>query len=180
MATRLNLTSNFFFFIFTVTLLYVAYTIPRHQPRETNLVFYVHDYLTGHDASAVAVAGRTGPESSILHFGTVLVVDDPVTKGPTIESREIGRAQGMYVNSQLDGKGLHLVFSVIFTDGEHEGSTLEIQGADLFATAEREFGVVSGTGKFRFVKGYGVMVTEFMDIANLRAVLKLNVTVRHY
>ncbi|XP_030539973.1 dirigent protein 11-like [Rhodamnia argentea] len=180
MAAPLNLAPNFFFLIFTVALLYVAYTIPRHQPRETNLVFYVHDYLTGQDASTVTVAGKAGPQSSILHFGTVLVVDDPVTEGPTIESREIGRAQGMYVNSQLDGKGLHLVFSVIFTGGEHEGSTLEIQGADLFSMEEREFGIVSGTGQFRFVKGYGVMVTEFMDIANLRAVLKLNVTVRHY
>lgn len=179
MSNPLSPTSNFFFLIFTLTILYVAYTFPRLQPKQTNLLFYVHDYLTGDDMSAVTVAGQRGPTSSILHFGTMIAVDDPVTEGPSIESKEIGRAQGMYVNSQLDGKGLHMVFSVIFTDGEFKGS-LEIQGADIFSMKEREFGIVSGTGYFRFVKGYGIMVTEFMDIANLRAVLKLNVTVKHF
>ncbi|KAF8369366.1 hypothetical protein HHK36_032625 [Tetracentron sinense] len=79
----------------------------------------------------------------VLHFGTLVAVDDPVTEGPDLGSKEIGRAQ------------------------------------DLFLMKEREFGIVSGTGFFRFVKGYAVMETEFMDSANLRAVLKLNVTVKH-
>nr|KYP57882.1 hypothetical protein KK1_004164 [Cajanus cajan] len=97
-----------------------------------------------------------------------------------MESTLIGRAQGVYVNSQLDGKALYMVFSIVFTHGEFKGSTLEIQGSDIFAMKEREFGVVSGTGYFRFVKGYGIMETEFMDLPNLRATLKLNVTVKHY
>ncbi|KAE8076680.1 hypothetical protein FH972_015314 [Carpinus fangiana] len=179
MSNPLSPSSNFFL-IFTLTILFVAYTFPRLQPKQTNLVFYVHNYLTGNDTSAITVASQRGPTSSILHFGTMIAVDDPVTVGPSIESKEIGRAQGMYVNSQLDGKGLHMVFSVIFTDGEFKGSSLEIQGADIFAMKEREFGIVSGTGYFRFVKGYGIMETEFMDIANLRAVLKLNETVKHF
>ncbi|KAF7837716.1 dirigent protein 11-like [Senna tora] len=180
MSNPLNLTSNFFFFIITLTVLYAAYTFPKLHPKQTNLVFYVHDHFTGDGASAATVAGRSGPSSSILQFGTVATVDDPVTEGPSIESRLIGRAQGVYINSQLDGKGLYMVFSVIFTDGEYRGSSLEIQGSDIFTMKEREFGVVSGTGYFRFVKGYGVMETEFMDIANLRATLKLSVTVKHY
>ncbi|XP_061349233.1 dirigent protein 11-like [Gastrolobium bilobum] len=180
MTNPLNLTSNFFFFIFTVTILYVAYTFPRLQPNQTNLVFYVHDHFSGEDTTAATVAGKSGPSSSILQFGTVAIVDDPVTDGASIESTLIGRAQGVYINSQLDGKGLYMVFSVIFTGGEFKGSSLEIQGSDIFTMKEREFGVVSGTGYFRFVKGYGIMETEFMDIANLRATLKLNVTVKHY
>ncbi|XP_058083500.1 dirigent protein 2-like [Magnolia sinica] len=168
------------FILFIAIFFYVAYNLPTTKPKETNLVFYVHDYLTGHDASAATVAGKSGPSSSILHFGTILVVDDVVTEGPTLESAVIGRAQGMYINSALDGKGLHLVFSVIFTGGPYNGSTLEIQGADLFSLKVREFGVLSGTGFFRFVKGYGFMETEFLDLASLRGILKLNVTVRHY
>lgn len=97
-----------------------------------------------------------------------------------MDSMLIGRAQGLYINSQLDGKALYMVFSVIFTAGDFRGSTLEIQGSDIFTVKEREFGVVSGTGYFRFVKGYGVMETEFMDLENLRATLKLNVTLKHY
>ncbi|KAJ7980393.1 Dirigent protein [Quillaja saponaria] len=179
-TSSLSFSSNFFFLSFTVTLLYVAYTFKGLQPKKTNLVFYVHDTFTGEDKSAVTVAGKTGPSSSILNFGTIAAVDDPVTEGPTINSKRIGRAQGLYINSQSDGKGLYMVFSVIFTDGEFKGSSLEIQGPDIFTMKEREFGIVSGTGYFRFVKGYGIMETEFMDIANLRAVIKLNVTVKHY
>lgn len=179
-----SLTSNFFSIIFTITLIYVAYTIRGNSnsnaPKQTNLVFYVHDYFTGHDTSAITVAGKNGPNSNVLHFGTIVAVDDPVTIGPSIASKQIGRAQGMYINSALNGRALHLVFSVFFTQGEYKGSSLEIQGADIFSMKEREFGIVSGTGYFRFVKGYGIMETEFMDIPNLRAILKLNVTVRHY
>ncbi|MCE5167313.1 hypothetical protein HAX54_047637 [Datura stramonium] len=158
-------------------LLYWAFNLRK----QTKLVFYVHDYLSGQeDTSAITVAGKDGPQTSVLHFGTVVAVDDPVTEGPDPNSKVIGRAQGMYINSQLDGKGLHLMFSVIFTDGEFKGSTLEIQGADLFAMKEREFSIVSGTGYFRFVRGYGIMTTHFIDIPNLRAILKLDVTVNHY
>ncbi|XP_019229731.1 PREDICTED: dirigent protein 1-like [Nicotiana attenuata] len=110
----------------------------------------------------------------------MVAMDDPVTEGPDPKSKEIGRAQGMYINSQLDGKGLHLMFSVIFADGKFKGSTLEIQGADLFAMKEREISIVSGTIFFRFFKGYGIMTTHFIDIPNLRAILKLHVTVKHY
>ncbi|KAK2990236.1 hypothetical protein RJ640_014688 [Escallonia rubra] len=180
MSNLLNFASNSFIPLLALPLLYWAYAFHKRQPKQTNLVFYVHDYLSGQDASAITVAGKEGPSTSILQFGTLLAVDDPVTVGPDPSSKQIGRAQGMYINSQLDGKGLHLVFSVIFTDGEYKGSTLEIQGADIFAMKEREFSVVSGTGYFRFVKGYGIMTTEFMDIPNLRAILKLNVTVKHY
>ncbi|KDP27914.1 hypothetical protein JCGZ_18994 [Jatropha curcas] len=177
------MSTNFIFFISSLFVLYIAYTIPKpeqHQPKQTNLVVYVHDYFTGHDTSAVTVAGKSGPDFSILQFGSIAIVDDPVTEGPTIESKEIGRAQGSYINSQLDGKGLYMVFSLIFTDGDYKGSTLEIQGSDIFSMKEREFGIVSGTGFFRFVKGYGIMQTQFMDIPNLRAIIKLNVTVKHY
>lgn len=157
--------------IIALPILYWAFNFKK----QSKLVFYVHDYLTGHDTSAITVAGK-----DVLRFGTMVAVDDPVTEGPDRESNSIGRAQGMYINSQLDGKGLHLLFSVIFTDGKYKGSTLEIQGADLFAMKEREFSVVSGTGYFRFVRGYGIMTTQFIDIPNLRAILKLDVTVNHY
>ncbi|KAI4344784.1 hypothetical protein L6164_011973 [Bauhinia variegata] len=176
----LNLTSNFFFFIFTLTFLYVAYTFPKQQPKQTNLVIYVHDYFTGEEVTAITVAGKAGPTSDFLKFGSMAVVDDPVTEGPSNKSKLIGRAQGIYVNSQLDGKAFFMVFSVVFNDGEFKGSTLEIQGYDAFGMKEREFAIVSGTDHFRFVKGFGILETEFLDIVNMRAILKLSLTVKHY
>ncbi|XP_065859788.1 dirigent protein 11-like, partial [Euphorbia lathyris] len=175
----LIMSKNFLFFLTNLFLLYIAF-FQQQQPNQTNLVVYVHDYFTGQDASAVTVAGKSGPEFHIMKFGTVAVVDDPVTEGPTIDSKEIGRAQGSYINSQIDGKGLYMVFSVIFSCGDYKGSSLEIQGPDLFSMKEREFGVVSGTGFFRFIKGYGIMETVFLDVVNLRGIMKLNITVKHY
>ncbi|XP_055960543.1 dirigent protein 1-like [Mercurialis annua] len=179
---KCKMSNNFLLFIFTLFIIYLAYTIPKQQYRkQTNLIVYVHDYFTGHDTSAITVAGKDGPTNfNILKFGTLAVVDDLITDGPTIESNAIGRAQGTYMNSQLDGKGLYMIFSLIFSGGGYKGSTLEIQGSDIFSMETREFGVVSGTGYFRFVKGYGVMQTQFMDMPNLRAIIKLNITVKHY
>ncbi|KAI3823561.1 hypothetical protein L1987_05000 [Smallanthus sonchifolius] len=166
--------------LIAIPILYWVYTYPNSKYKQTNLVLYVHDSLTGDDKSAMTVAGKDGPTTSIMHFGTLLAHDDPVTIGPDPGSKEIGRAQGMYINSQLDGKALYMTFSVMFTDGEYEGSTLEIQGTDPFVLKEREFSVVSGTGYFRFVRGYGIMTTEFLDTQNMRAIIKLNITVRHF
>ncbi|CAH2049942.1 unnamed protein product [Thlaspi arvense] len=114
--------------LLALPLLYWAWVRHRREPKQTNLVFHVHENFSGHDTSATTVAGTNGPTSNILKFGTIAAVDDPVTEGPDPKSREIGRAQGLYINTQLDGKGLHLAFSVIFTGGEFKGSTLEIQG----------------------------------------------------
>ncbi|XP_008781145.2 dirigent protein 11-like [Phoenix dactylifera] len=168
-----------FFLLPTATLLFVAYAFHRRKPKQTNLVLYVHDYFSGDDASAVTVAGKLGAASNILQFGTVAVVDDVVTERPEVDSKVIGRAQGLYINSALDGMALYMVFSVTFTEGQFKGSTLEIQGADPFKLKEREFGVVSGTGFFRFAKGYGIMETQHLDVATLRAIIKLNLTIRH-
>ncbi|KAI3823562.1 hypothetical protein L1987_05001 [Smallanthus sonchifolius] len=166
--------------LIAIPILYWVYTYPKNKYKQTNLVLYVHDYHTGDDKSVITVAGKDGPTTSILHFGTLLATDNPVTLGLDPGSNEVGRAQGMYINSQLDGKAVFMTFSIVFTDGEYKGSTLEIQGADRFLVKEREFSVVSGTGYFRFVRGYGIMTTEFLDLQNLRALLKFNITVRHY
>ncbi|KAM0024395.1 putative dirigent protein [Helianthus debilis subsp. tardiflorus] len=175
--------SNPIFFtipLIAIPILYWAYTYPKNKYKQTNLVLYVHDNHTGDDKSAMTIAGKDGPTTSIMHFGTLLAHDAPVTLGPDPRSKEVGRAQGMYINSQLDGKALYMIFSIMFNDEDYKNSTLEIQGADPFVLKEREFSVVSGTGYFRFVRGYGIMTTEFLDIQNKRGIIKLNITVRHF
>lgn len=143
--------------LISVPILYFATS--NRKPKETHLVFYVHDNFSGQDATALTVAGSDGAATSILKFGTIAVVDDPVTEGPDPNSKQIGRARGFYTNSQLDGRGLHMVFSVVFTDGEYKGSSLEVQGDDPFGKEEREYSIVGGTGCFRFVRGFGVLKT---------------------
>eukprot|EP00268_Persea_americana_P032040 TRINITY_DN31358_c0_g1_i1.p1 TRINITY_DN31358_c0_g1~~TRINITY_DN31358_c0_g1_i1.p1 ORF type:complete len:174 (+),score=3.60 TRINITY_DN31358_c0_g1_i1:47-568(+) len=145
--------------------------------KETQMTFYLQDWVNGKTATALPVAGRN-KTTKPTDFGTVVVIDDAVTAGPKRSSPQVGRAQGIYVNSMLDGTDDHLIFSIIFTNAEYNGSTLEIQGADRFSLNQREVSVVSGTGAFRFVRGYVVLTTVFFR--NLNAVVQCNVTIRHY
>eukprot|EP01018_Ginkgo_biloba_P035288 Gb_08448 [translate_table: standard] len=155
---------------------------PEKKMKETNLGFFIHDILSGKERSAVTVAGVEESKSSVLKFGTVLVVDDPVTEGfDRSTSKEIGRAQGLYANSAIDGSSLYLAFSIVFTDHhKYNGSSLQLQGAETFALKQREVSIVGGTGLFRHATGYAVMETPFLDMANLHAVLKFNITLRHF
>lgn len=145
---------------------------------ETNMVFYLHDLFIGKNATAVAIAGRS-KEATVTDFGTLTVIDDAVTEGPERTSARVGRAQGIYVNSALDGSSAHLAFSVVFTNAKYNGSTLEIQGADRYLMNRREVSIVSGTGAFRLSKGYAVLETVYFSRSS-NGVIKTHVTVYHY
>ncbi|XP_030544365.1 dirigent protein 1-like [Rhodamnia argentea] len=148
--------------------------------KETKLVFYMFDWETGLNITTVPVAGIPGNRWWILGFGTVFAIDDKLTESYDRNSNEVGRARGAYVNSAVDGSDLHLLMSVVFTNQEFNGSTLEIQGSDRFYNKYREVSVVSGTGKFRFARGYAFLETLLLDQVNSNAIIRWNVTVYHY
>ncbi|XXG40315.1 hypothetical protein AAC387_Pa01g1063 [Persea americana] len=114
---------------------------------ETNMVFYLHDLFIGKNATAAPLAKRS-EEATVIDFGT-MVIDDAVTEGSKKNSAQVGRAQGIYVNSTLDGSSTHLAFSIIFTNSKYNGGTLETQGAQTYLLNQREVWIVSGTGTFR-------------------------------
>lgn len=144
--------------------------------RITQLLFYMHDVTLGPNATAIPVAAPLG-NSTVPGFGTVFVIDDALTEGPSPNSRLIGRAQGMYIADSLKDYSLMLLFTVVLKSGEHNGSTISIQGADRIDLPLREVSVVGGTGRFRFARGYAGIMTHSLDATT--AVLKLNVTVIH-
>ncbi len=81
--------------------------------------------------------------------------------------------------SALDGLSALIVFSVRFTNKEYNGSTIEIQGNSILMEPVRELSVVSGTGKFRFARGYATCETYFVDTPAGYGVVRLNITVEH-
>ncbi|GMY09857.1 dirigent protein 22-like [Fagus crenata] len=147
--------------------------------KETNMMFYMQDWETSANATAIPVAGIPNERWWILGFGTVFATDDKLTMGIERNSSEVGRAHGIYVNSALDGSDLHLLMSLVFTNKAYNGSTFEIQGADRFYLKYREVSVVSGTGIFRLARGYATLETVFLDIPNSNAIVRWNVTVFH-
>ncbi|XXG77246.1 hypothetical protein AAC387_Pa08g1433 [Persea americana] len=127
----------------------------RTKEKETKMVFDMQDWESGKNVTAVPVAGKNGTNSSVLNFATILAVDDAITEGLDRRSKQIGRAQGIYVNSALDASDLHLLFSIVFTNEKYNGY-------------------------FRFTQGFAVLETVYLDLANLTAVIKFNVTIHHY
>ncbi|RWR96124.1 dirigent protein 11-like protein [Cinnamomum micranthum f. kanehirae] len=167
---------------FLLLLLFTLGTLQAQamKPKETHMSFYMHDLVGGRVTTGLAVAGTNGSKSNVLSFGTVTVLDNKLTERFHPRSSQVGRAQGIYVGSALNGQSLHFVFSIIFTNRRYNGSTLEIQGADRLELSKREVSVVSGTGLFRFARGFAVIERAFFDPVTLNAVLKFDVTLRHY
>ncbi|KAF7848273.1 hypothetical protein BT93_L2139 [Corymbia citriodora subsp. variegata] len=146
-------------------------------PQTTELVLYSQDIFAGPNANDVPVVGIPGKAWSFTQFGTVFAADEPMTKTPDPSSAIIGRAQGMYLISALDGSSVEAVFSIVFSNQAYNGSTLEIQGTGKTLAKVVEYAVVGGTGKFRFARGYATL--ETIPVNATHAVNQFNVTVRH-
>ncbi|XP_058217552.1 pterocarpan synthase 1-like [Rhododendron vialii] len=125
----------------------------RLQLKETNLTVYFHELNSGPNATSAIVTGIPSRVWSSSSFGTIVVADDLITASPDKDSPQIAQAQGIYTTASLDGGTGHVVFSIVFTNREYNGSTLEIMGR-VFNRASDETAVVGETGKFRFATGF--------------------------
>ncbi|KAA8524702.1 hypothetical protein F0562_011125 [Nyssa sinensis] len=148
--------------------------------KETKMTLYFQDYSAGPNATVVPVTGIPGKLWSFFGFGTIFVTDDTITEGLDKNSAQIARAQGIYVTSALDGSNTHVLISIVFTNEEYSGSTLEIQGTSRQYDSVREVAVVAGTGKFRYARGHVTFETVYLDMAIAYSVIRCNVTVLHY
>uniref|UniRef100_A0A0D3HFT5 Dirigent protein n=1 Tax=Oryza barthii TaxID=65489 RepID=A0A0D3HFT5_9ORYZ len=79
-----------------------------------------------------AVAEAPTTNASATWFGTVVVIDNPLTDGPNLtSSRLVGRAQGMYVVAAgKDALSLMMSMNFVFADdGPYNGSSLAVFAA---------------------------------------------------
>ncbi|KAL0311230.1 UNVERIFIED_CONTAM: Dirigent protein 23 [Sesamum angustifolium] len=150
------------------------------QHKETEMTLYFQDYSGGPNATVIEITGHPDGVLSFTKFGAIFCTDDPVTEGFSESSAQIARAQGLYVTSALDGSNTHVLISIVFTNEEYKGSTLEVQGSSAQFERVREVAVVGGTGKFRLARGYATFETIHYDHALSYAVIRCNVTVLHY
>ncbi|CAN6374439.1 unnamed protein product [Urochloa humidicola] len=96
----------------------------------------------------------------IVHLSRVqierfCVVDDEIRLGAERSSQLVGRYQGVFFGTSVElGAGYLSTITLVFTAGEHAGSTLSVQGPILGFTGTIERAVVGGTGKFRLARGY--------------------------
>ncbi|VVA39063.1 PREDICTED: dirigent [Prunus dulcis] len=146
----------------------------------SHLHFYFHDILSGRNPTAVRVAEAPTTNTSLTVFGAVVVMDDPLTVGPELGSKLVGKAQGIYASASQSELGLLMAFNFVFVEGKYNGSTLSVLGRNSVLSEVREMPIVGGSGLFRFARGYAHASTHQVDFETGDAVVEYNVYVFHY
>ncbi|XP_027062969.1 dirigent protein 2-like [Coffea arabica] len=151
--------------------------------KETNITVYLQVFTGGPNTTSVAVAGAPGMPRTPSNFGTIIVNDAKMTQGISNNSPTIGRAQGIYIASSRDGSSSQGIFSLLFSNFQYNGSTLEFQGPgynlQVGGTA-REIPIVGGTQTFRLARGYGFFQTVLQNPAQNKTVIRGDITVIQY
>ncbi|CAN1189599.1 Dirigent protein [Linum perenne] len=168
MVSRSHIALFFIFFIYLSSSSSANPHLTKRKPYKPckELVLFFHDILyNGHNkanATSAIVAGPKGSNRTILaddlHFGNIIVFNNPLTIDDNLHSPPVGWAQGMYmyVNKDVFGAWFSLTFSLNST--EHQG-TINLMGADPMMIKTRDFSIVGGTGDFFMHRGVATIST---------------------
>ncbi|KAL9411110.1 hypothetical protein AB3S75_044821 [Citrus x aurantiifolia] len=96
---------------------------------------------------------QMGPDGLGLGFGTITVIDDILTSNPELGSQAIGRAQGVYIASSVDGTSQMMTFTAMIEGGEY-GDSLNFYGLYKIGSTMSRLSVTGGTGKFKNARGF--------------------------
>lgn len=154
-------------------------TLGLTNEKLTHLHFYFHDILTSKNPTAVPIT-NPGITNSSTHFGEAFMADDPLTVDPDINSKLVGRAQGIYASASQTDIGFLMVFNLVFLEGKYNGSTLSLLGHNAIFSGVREMPIVGGSKIFRFARGYALAKTHNVDLKTNNAIVEYNVYVFHY
>lgn len=146
----------------------------------SHLRFFFHDIVSGRSPTAIRVAEAPTTKNSSTGFGAVVMMDDPLTAGPELGSKLVGKAQGIYASASQTELGLLMVLNYAFVEGKYNGSTLSVLGRNTVFSTVREMPIVGGSGLFRFARGYARARTHKIDMYTGDAVVEYNVYVLHY
>ncbi|KAK6941960.1 Dirigent protein [Dillenia turbinata] len=146
----------------------------------SHLHFYFHDTVSGREPTAILVAESPASNTSKTFFGSVFMMDDPLTLQPDPNSTLVGYAQGIYASADQREVGLLMVLNFVFVDGKYNGSTLSMLGRNPIFDGVREMPIVGGSGLFRFANGYAQARTHTLDSKTADAIVEYNVFVFHY
>lgn len=148
----------------------------------THLHFYFHDTTEGKNPTVLTVAGApNATRNTTTFFGDVVAMDDPLTVGPEISSKLIGRAQGIYTYTSQSEISMLVINNYIFLDGIYNGSTISVLGRNAIYTGVREMPIIGGTGVFRFARGYVQAKTyKFEPKISLDAIVEYDAYIFHY
>lgn len=136
------------------------------QQQQTNTVLQNagnNNVVNGGNNQPFVTAGQlpSGLNLQQLMFGSITVVDNQITEGHELGSAVLGRAQGFYLASSLDGTSHTLALTALF-HGEHDhelGDTISFFGVHRTATPISHLAIIGGTGQYETAKGYATIET---------------------
>ncbi|KAG6403480.1 hypothetical protein SASPL_135703 [Salvia splendens] len=137
---------------------------------------YWHDIPTRNPPSSIPIVKpvtKTG-------FGQVNMIDNPLTLGPELSSKAVGKAQGFYGMASQEELGLLMAMNFFFTTGKYNGSTITILGRNVVFDRVREMPVIGGSGLFRWARGYVQARTHDFDLKSGAATVEYTIYVMHY
>ncbi|XP_027336064.1 dirigent protein 22-like [Abrus precatorius] len=152
----------------------------KKKEKLSHFKFYWHDIVSGHNPTSVAVVPPPIKVNTTTAFGLVNMIDNPLTLGPELSSKLVGKAQGFYASASQSEIDLLMAMNFAFIDGKYNGSTITILGRNPVFNKVREMPVIGGSGLFRFARGYGEARTHWFDLKTGDAIVEYNVYVMHY
>ncbi|GLU19547.1 hypothetical protein SLE2022_357930 [Rubroshorea leprosula] len=108
------------------------------------------------------------------------MIDDPLTDGPEMSSKMVGRAQGFYALASQEEIGLLMSMNFAFTEGKYNSSTITVLGRNTVFSKVREMPVIGGSGLFWFARGYLQVRTHTFDQKTEGAIVEYTCYVLHY
>ncbi|KAB5565190.1 hypothetical protein DKX38_005244 [Salix brachista] len=145
----------------------------------THFRVYWHDIYSGSTPTAMPIV-RAPSNTSATLFGSLSMIDDPLTEKPELSSKLIGRAQGIYGSAGQEDTALFMAMNFVFLEGKYNDSTISILGRNHVFSKDREMPVIGGSGLFRFARGYAKANTFSFNTKTGDAVVEYNVYVSHY
>ncbi|XP_055808608.1 dirigent protein 22-like [Solanum dulcamara] len=154
--------------------------LPHAKQKVSKFHFYFHDIVTGKNPTAITIAQSNMTAKSPTFFGSVAMIDDPLTVGPELNSTIVGRAQGIYGSADQNEAALLMTLNFVFTTGKYNGSTLSVLGRNPVFNQYREMPIIGGSGVFRLAQGIATAKTYWFNTTSGDAVVEYNVMVLHY
>ncbi|CAM0908330.1 unnamed protein product [Alopecurus aequalis] len=145
--------------LFLAFLLAISSAWGAHGGELKHIHLYMHEIVTGPDATLFAVVPPLPGGDNDTRFGMVGVQDDELRDGPDpSNSSVVGRFQSLFAFAGLvTPPGMQTATSLVFTAGEHAGSTVVVLGSVVSPVGPYETAVVGGTGAFRMARGYCIL-----------------------
>ncbi|KAG6495222.1 dirigent protein 22-like [Zingiber officinale] len=116
--------------------------------------FYIHEKNLGTANSTLVYSVDLHPGGSPAGFGNIIVFNSVIREEADPASPAIGIEQGFGVSSSLAQDSGLTVLELLFTAGQYQGTSLSVFGLVKASGEEVERGIVGGTGRFRYARGY--------------------------